>query len=232
MTSPELVIRSADVLIMPLLGTALLAVFGIWLHLRLVRDAKTAAGRSRALAVVRCLRWSWAVALIVAGTLLATTTDLGRQTLPFLFALGVGGTWYAQALSERLAPTPSALPTPLFLALAALMAIRLFWMTERVATTQATARVLEIQEDPAAWLGPVAIFTPSRLPNPGDGLAETILPVSEKEARYRYDGAYLLQRSGGQLFLVTDWSRGRGRLIMLPEDQIARLEFGPGRLGG
>lgn len=228
MTSPELVIRSADVLFMPLLGAALLVVLGIWLHLRLVRYAQTESGRPRALMVISCLRWSWAVALVVAAALLAVNGDVGHQTLPFLFAFGVGGTWYAQALKGRLDSTPS-MPVGLFLALAALMAISLFWMTERVATTQAEARVVEIQQDPESWLGPVAIFTQARLSTPGDGLAETALSSKEKDARYRYDGAYLLQRSGGQLFLVTDWSGGKGRLIMLPENQIARLEFGPGR---
>lgn len=228
MTSPELVIRSADILFMPLLGATILVVLGIWVHLWLVQHAGTDSGRSRALKAMTWLRWSWAAALVVVTALLAIDGDLGRFALPFLFALGVGRSWYAQAMRRRLGSEPS-MPVPLFLALAALLAISLFWMTERVATTQAKARVVEIQQDPASRLGPVTIFTQERLPTPGDGLVETVLTAGEKAAHYRYDGAYLLQRSGGQLFLVTDWSGGRGRLIMLPEDQVARLEFGPGR---
>jgi hypothetical protein len=61
-------------------------------------------------------------------------------------------------------------------------------------------------------------------------VTETRLEGDESRYAYRYDGLYLLQRSGDKYFLVTNvWENGEwaGRLVVLPDDDTIRLEFPP-----
>lgn len=82
-----------------------------------------------------------------------------------------------------------------------------------------------IKSDVATSLGPAIIITRDRLDESETGLNETRLDVDGKVIPYRYDGAYLLQRSGGSYFFLTgNWAEGQGRLIALPEQSGVRPE--------
>lgn len=230
MSSQELVIRSADALFLPTLVLLLVSVLAMWLHARLIAQAGQDSTRHRVVVVSRVLRFAWVAALVLAVVLLATSYSTGQFALPFLFAFALGGTCYARVLQNATSSVPRTMPTLLFLALAALLAISMFWMTERIARVGGEARVDAIKDDLPGTLEGVAVFSASRLHLQGPGIAETQLEDPKAAYQYRYDGAYLLQKSGGDYFLVTPgWDEGQGRLIVLPADPSIRLEYGPGR---
>src|SRR5215211_1501719 len=229
MSSQELVIRSADVLFPPLLGLLLASVLALWAHGRLLLMTDDRARRGRVVGLVRVLRLSWLLALVATVVIYLMSPSVGQLAVPFLFAFGVGGTWYGHTLGARLAKGSVPLPTPLFLALSAVMALSMFWMTERAARVGGEARIEGIKADVGSTLEAATIYSPVRLQLAGSDLTETKLNDPEAGYRYRYNGAFLLQRSGGSYFMITDgWRDGRGRLISIPESTGVRLEFGPG----
>ena len=110
------------------------------------------------------------------------------------------------------------------------MAVCLFWMTERLAVLFGEARAEEVKADVGGVLPAVAVYSAQRLHLDGSGVDERGLTDPEAAYRYRYDGLYLLQQSGGKYFLITgDWSSDDGRLVVLSDDASVRIEFGPGR---
>lgn len=227
MSSPELVLRSADVLFIAVLGVSILLVLGIWLHYRLLDMLSGKSGRRRVDGIGRALSWTWLPAAVLAVVLLLAQPDAGSHLLPFLFTAAVGGTWYGQTLRQKTSDTDVAIPIALFLALSGLMAISLFWVTERVATVGGEARIAAIKQTPSESLSPVLVFTTQRLSAPPQGLVESIL-TEGNSALYRYKGAYFLQRSGGNYFLLVRGSSSpETRLVMVPEGLVARLEFAP-----
>lgn len=59
------------------------------------------------------------------------------------------------------------------------------------------------------------------------GVIETRTAGDDGSYRYRYDGLYLLQRSGGKYFLIRHgWNDGTGRLVLVPDNDSVRLDFG------
>lgn len=227
MSSQELVIRSADVLFIPLLFIVLGVVFALWAHRRLVAAGRDPERHDRVRRLITGLRIVAAAAFAAAVIWLAVDSARAQIALPFMFAAGVGMAWYAHELGQRIAEPVEVTPTPLFLALAAVLAVSTFWMTERVAGIGGESRVAVIKTDISRVLGRATVYTTERLELSGPGLRETVLGDID-HPMFRYEGIYLLQRSGGAYFFLTDgWQTNSGRLIVLPEDKIARLEFGP-----
>lgn len=229
MSSQELVIRSADVLFIPLLVIVLGIVLALWLHRRLVTAGRDPVRQGHVRQLIAVLRILAAAAFGAAVIWLAVDSPRAEVALPFLFTAGVAAAWYAHELTQRIAEPVVVTPTPLFLALATVLAISTFWMAERVARIGGEARVATIKTDMPGALGAATIFTAERQELSGPGVHETVLGDQDHPV-YRYDGVYLLQRSGGAYFFLTDgWATGDGRLIVLPEGTITRLDFGPGR---
>ncbi|MGH3931209.1 MAG: hypothetical protein ACRDTF_14675, partial [Pseudonocardiaceae bacterium] len=150
--------------------------------------------------------------------------------LPFWFALGILGTWYGSSLRRIAAADRSPVARPVILLAAALFAVTLFWMTERIARIVGEAHADLITADVAKELEAVTVYSAKRLHMDGSGVVETALGDPEDAYRYRYDGLFLLQRSGGKYFLLTPgWDVENGRLIVLADNDLVRFEFGPGR---
>ncbi len=228
MSSQELVIRSADVLFIPLLVIVLGVVFALWVHRRLTAAGRDPLYERRVRRLIAVLRVFAVAAFGAAAIWLAASSAQGEIALPFLFTAGVGTAWYAHELGQRISDPVVVTHTPMFLALAAVLAISTFWMAERVARIGGEAGVSTIKTNMSGELGRATIYTIERLEVSGPGLHEVILG-DEDHPVYRYDGVYLLQRSGGAYFFLTDgWDTGVGRLIVLPEGKMARLDFGPG----
>ncbi len=223
MSTQDFVLRSIDVVLIPVLLLLLAALAAAWGHRRL-------RGSRHAARVGSVLRYAWAGCLVGAIVLLVIAPDAGNLAVPFWFAGGLLGTWYGMSLrgtSSAQSPTTSL---GVLVVLATLVAASLFWMTERVARVVGDARAQEITDDVAGTLEAVAVYSAKRLQLQRGDIEETALVDPEAAFRYRYDGLFLLQESGGKFFLITgDWSPGKGQLIVLPDNGSVRLSFGPGR---
>ncbi|MGQ0775017.1 MAG: hypothetical protein ACT4NY_11470 [Pseudonocardiales bacterium] len=241
MSTQDYILRSMDVVFIPVLLLLLVSLFGVWLHRRFI-PTRTAVSGSSALKInapalrrigriANVLSLAWLLPIIVGVPLLLVTPTVGRLTLPFWFACGILGTWYGSSLRRIATADRSSVARHVVLLVAALFAVTLFWMTERVARIVGEAHAVVIKDDVAKELKAVTVYSAKRLHIDGRGVVETALGDAEDAYRYRYDGLFLLQRSGGRYFLLTlGWDvGGGGRLIVLPDNDLVRFEFGPGR---
>jgi hypothetical protein len=223
MSSEDYVLRSIDVVLIPLLILLLAGLLAAWLHGRLV-------GSRYVDRAARVLGFSWLVCAVGAVLLLVIAPDAGNLTVPFWFAGGLLGTWYAMALRRTISGASSPTSLPVLVILATLAAASMFWMTERVARVVGEARAEQIKADVGGTLEQVGVYSAKRLQLQAVGVTETTLTDDAAAYRYRYDHLFLLQESGDKFFLLTgDWSPGRGQLVVLPDDGSIRLVFGPGR---
>jgi hypothetical protein len=223
MSSEDYVLRSIDVVLIPLLILLLAGLGAVWLHGKLV------GSRYVGLAV-RVLGFSWLVCAVGAVLLLVLAPDAGNLSVPFWFAGGLLGTWYAMSLHRIVSGGRTPTSLPVLVILATLAAASMFWMTERVARVVGEARAEQIKADVGGTLEEVGVYSAKRLQLQADGVEESALTDADAAYRYRYDHLFLLQESGGKFFLLTgDWSPGRGQLVVLPDDGSIRLVFGPGR---
>jgi hypothetical protein len=217
MTGQELVMRSVDTLFAVVVPLLLLALLGLRLDPWL---------RSRARPALLVLRWTWLAAPL--GLLLAVVAGaVGIAVLPVLVLGAVAGTAYAAALRREVEPaTHPPLRISQHVLIVLLLIVVLFWATERWARLSGEALAAELQADLDRHLDTVTLFTAQRLPTTAATIEESRFGADE-EAVYRYEGLYLLQRSGGKYFLLSDgWSIGEGRLLVVPDNDSVRLEFG------
>jgi hypothetical protein len=149
---------------------------------------------------------------------------------PFWFAFAFFGTWYGLSLRRSAAGSAPINSVPLMVVIGTLAAASMFLVTERVARVIGEALAADMKLDVRRVLHGVTVYSEARLQLAGDDVVETDFDDPQAAYRYRYDGLFLLQQSGDKYFLLTqDWSRGRGRLVVLPDDATIRLEYGPGR---
>jgi hypothetical protein len=217
MSGQDLVLRSIDILFIPVILMMLLALLAMrldpWLR-----------GHARLIAPV--LRFAWVLVPLGLG-LHAATDRLGDVMLPMFVFLAIGGTAYAGLLRRRVDGQDH---TPRFaqvVVVVLLLVVVLFWQTERWAQISGRALADELKANVTTELGPVTLFSVERLPTDASEIVETRLDDQEGTFVYRYEGLYLLQRSGGKYFLLSDgWSAGDGRLVIVPDSDSVRLEFG------
>jgi hypothetical protein len=216
MTGQELVMRSVDALFWVVVPLLVLSLLGLRLDPWVRRNAAR---------VLPVLRWSWVSAPL--GLLVAALSDAGEVAFPLFVLIAVGGTAYAAALRRHHAPGEhESLRVSQYVLVVLLLVVVLFWATASWAVFFGDFRAREILAAPAAELQAVTVFTAQRLPTTAATIEESRFGADE-EAVYRYEGLYLLQRSGGKYFLLSDgWSIGEGRLLVVPDNDSVRLEFG------
>jgi len=240
MSTQDFVLRSMDVVFIPILLVLLASLLGVWLHQRITSPstgvppaAQAGPAAPRQLRIRRlaaALRLSWLIPVVVGIPWLIVSPATGRATFPLWFALGVLGTWYGSVLRRIGAAQRSSAPFSVLVLILALMAVTLFWMTERFASFVGQVRVDAIKANVAGQLEPVTVYSAKRLNLDGPGVVEVSLGDAEAAYLYRYDGLYLLQRSGGKYFLLTGgWDVQKGRLVVLADDNSIRLQFGSTR---
>jgi hypothetical protein len=218
MTTQELVLRSVDVMfliVFVLLGLALLA-FGLDPVLR-----------RRAGVFGRLLRHTWLlVPLGIALVVLAPT--VGNVLLPSFVLLAIGGTAYGAALRRHARGERSPVRFGQLVVVVLLLIASLFWQTERVARVAGETLAEDLKLNLACRLPTATVLSTGRLHVEAADLRETRMAGQEDSTfRYRYDGFFLLQRSGDKYFLLTDgWNVDAGRLVLLPDSPAVRLEFG------
>lgn len=236
MSTQDFVLRSVDVLFLPAFVLLALGYLAIRLHRRLVvrgdpsRMAEVASASKQRPVLARfakVLRFSWALAALIAVALLCATPSAGAATLPLWIALGIIGTVYGAALRRLSTDQKGQPPLAIAIVVAALIGVTMFWAAERFARVAGESKAADIKASMAETLKPVTIYSSTRLYLTGPQVDEIRIGQDEPGYQYRYHGLYLLQRSGAKYFLLTrGWERDEGKLVVLPDNDAIRVEFG------
>jgi hypothetical protein len=219
MTTDDLVLRSINVLFFPLIGLLL----GGLLFLRLDPWVRTHARYTAPI-----LRHSW-ILVLVGVALIVVNRPAGELLIPVWVLAAVAGMAYGARVRRHARGDTTSASLAQTLLVSALLVVSLFWVTERFAKAGGSALAYALQRD-VGLRSPVSLFSQGRMHIDAFGVTETTLAGPASNYGYRYDGLYLLQRSGDKYFLLTDGWRNNmppGRLVILPDDETIRLEFGP-----
>jgi len=217
MAPQDLVMRSVNILFFPIILLLLLGLLALriepWLR-----------GQPRA--VGRILSFAWLL-VPIGFVLLWLAEPVGDVLLPLVVMLAIGGTAYGNLLL-RFATGDLRRPKLANVAMVgALLIATLFWQTERLARVGGEALAQDLKEHIPDRLHAVTLLSAGRLHIDSPTVSEETLAGGDSTYRYRYEGLYLLQRSGQRNFLVTDgWQRNQGRLLVIPDSETLRLEFG------
>jgi hypothetical protein len=218
MSPQDLILRSTNILFFPIILLLLVGLGLVWIEPLI---------RARGRRVGQVLQFAWL--LVPLGlVLLWLIPPVGFNLLPLLVMVAIGGTAYGNLLRRHargdLSPPRLANVT----LVVALLIAALFWQTERFARLGGEALAADVQQNLAARLPAVTLLSTARQHIEGPGVVETALRGSDAGYQYRYEGLYLLQRSGGKYFLLTDgWQERQGRLLIFGDTEAIRLEFGP-----
>jgi hypothetical protein len=225
-TIQDYILRSVNVLFIPLMALLIVALVLTWLHQRLVvpmvESGRPAGVASR---LPRALRASWllwvpaGLALAVVSGSLSGFLVAATVTLALLCAV------YAELLERRVSGSSRTPPAAVALILV-LLALSLFWDAERLANVMGEGYAAQITANPRRWLLAVTVYSPKSLEIDAHGVVETRLGTSESAYRYRYDGLRLVQRSGDRYLLMSErWDARTSRIIVLRDTDAIRMEF-------
>ncbi len=225
MSTQDYVLRSVNVLFFPVILMLLLGL----LVLRLDRTLRAGPTVPQWLGTVaRALQLSWVVFLPLGFVLYGVAGRFGDVTLPFWVALAIVAPAYGTVLRRRASSDHGRFSRVAVALLAALVTVLLFWQTERLASLGGEALAQDIKDNIGDRLTQVELFSVTDLHIDGPGVTTSQIGAAEGEYSYRYSGLYLLQRSGEKYFLLTDgWGEDEGRLVVIPDTETIRVEFGP-----
>jgi hypothetical protein len=227
LSTREFVLRSVDVLFLPLVLLLLVGLLLRALHTRAVRADRPE--RTGAIQVVaRALRWSWPFWLLLA--VLGLATDGVRPVaLPLALTLALLSVLYGELLDRRVGG-PSASRTrerqlERRIIVLVLLALVLFWDTERLARAvgEAFAEDIGANPDQLVW---VTVYSGKDLQLELPGVEETRLSGTDSAYVFRYDGLRLLSKSGEKYVVINrGWDRRTGRVVLIRDDASTRMEF-------
>jgi hypothetical protein len=224
MSPQDFMLRSVPVLFFPVALLLLAGLGAVQVHAGLLRRLDGPGGRDRVLGAARLLRWAWLALPALGLTLLIVAPSLGLLLLPTFVTLAVLGVVYGTTLRRRATQDSTRTPLGVSLLVAALVAVLLFWQTERLARVVGEALAEEIGANVHA-LTAVTVYSPKKL-QLGPDVAETRFPDPDSAYHYRYTGLRLLDHASGKYFLLPDrWTRERPRLIELRDDGSVRMEY-------
>ena len=224
-TIQDYILRSINVLYIPMMALLVLALLLTWLHQRLVVPMVTSdrpAGGATWLP--RALKASWLLWVPVGVALAVVSASLSGLVLAATITLALLCAVYGDLLERRVHGSSRTSSAVIGLILV-LLACSLFWDVERLARIMGEGYAAEIVANPQRLLA-VTIYSPKSLEIDADGVVETRLGTSESAYRYRYDGLRLVQRSGNRYLLMSErWDERTSRIIVLRDTDAIRLEF-------
>lgn len=222
LTSSDYVLRSINVLFLPLVAMLLLALAVNLLHPRLFRTLERHPGPARAL-LLRLLRHAWLWCSLGGIIVFALLPGSRAAVFPFSLTLGIVLSLYGDALHRRLnlRPKPSLALTTLVLVL---LGVLVFWDVERIAGYMGTQFAHYIAVTPERY-AKLTLYSAKSLHLPAL-IPETPVGTEQSAYRFRYDGLRLLLRSDGTYFLLAYGPQGtRPTVILLPQSNDVRAEF-------
>jgi hypothetical protein len=225
LSSQDYVLRSINILFFPFVFVLLVALCLNLLHGRIISRIEQSNGIRTITRAARVLKLSWLVTPMLGLILVVFMPSVGVVILPMMFALGILGTLYGVALQRRLSRDQSRSSVLTQSLIVALLAVTLFWSTERVAGAMGAAFADYIAANPGKLIS-VTIYSPKRLQITAPGVVETRFTDPKSAYEFRYSGLRLLQRSGSKYFLLYDGlDRGQSRVIVISDDSSMRFEF-------
>jgi hypothetical protein len=216
MSAQDLILRSVSILFFPIIILLLCGLGLVWIEPRL---------RSRESEVGAVLRFAWVV-LLIGLLLLWIAKPIGDILLPLFVMVAIGGTAYGNLLRRYASGDRRPPRLANVVLVGSLLVACLFWQTERLARIGGEALAADLQAN-ISKLPAVTVYSAGQLQIQGPGVEERRVAPDESLFTHQYAGLYLLQRSGGKYFIVTDgWTEGDGRLLVLTDSATFRIEFG------
>lgn len=230
LSTNDFVMRSPQVLLVPLLCVSLVAIALLLLHVRLRRHPPSSRAVGRAVVVallglgaglVLLLGFSWFgrwdLYPLVTPLLIGTAT----AALTYQFWMPGAPSWVRRSADDRarwVRPGVTALAL-------VVVATCLFWATATLAEWTGRGNAMRTARN-LGELPAVILDTPGRLFLTDGIVEESALPVGEEDGmRYRYRGFRLLIQGETHMFLVPgQWSPSNSTLA-LPVDGSVRVQF-------
>jgi hypothetical protein len=218
LSTTDYVLDSIDVLFLPGVLTLLLVLLVLRIHTVVVATSHFSR-RRRLGAVLRRSSPVWTLAGVL-GLWVPFTRPIA---LPVGLTLSVASYLYGDHLRRSSSgPAPrSELRVVAYL----LLALVVFWDTERVARSFGTAYAADLRADPDQ-LAAVTVYSAQSLALDAAGIRETRLEDQEVAYRFRYTGLRLLRRSGAAYVLLPEqWVQQEARVFVLHQGDGMRFEF-------
>ncbi|GAA2479294.1 hypothetical protein [Winogradskya humida] len=218
LTTTDYVLKSLNVLFLPLILLLAVILVGYQAHRQWVVPAIERLPVRTVLRAARLLGWAWVPLAVVALILLAT--PVAGYAMPVTLTASVLLARYGRSVRQARSGTdPWPMPTRVIAVI--LLALAVFWCTERVARTTGEAFGRDFAADPGQ-LPAVVVFSAKDLRLAGPGVTRTVTLDPQAAYQFEYRGLYLLERSGDRYFFITI---DPGRVIVLTENDTLRMEF-------
>ncbi|MCO8275114.1 hypothetical protein M1L60_31495 [Actinoplanes sp. TRM 88003] len=219
-TTADYVLRSVNVLSLPLVAVLVLT-FGALRGHRWLTERVGPAGRRR---VAYAMLHFWLLCLVIAVFLAQFAPSAATPAAPFLLTAATGSALYGEHLRAALEP---ALRWSLAVrvVMVSLLVIAVIGDTERLARAVGEGLADSVVTDPGQ-LAAVEIHSTKDLAIVVPNVSARSDPATAGAFRFHYSGLRLLQRSGDKYLLINDgWSPETGRVLLLRDSADIRLEF-------
>ena len=215
----DYLLRSINVLFLPLVVLLLGFLILHLLHRRLIATARNEPRIHRRLVTVgRMLTVTWPCWLLVVVVLLAVPATR-LVAIPVCLTAGAALALYGKLLVRDLEPDRQWAATATVLA-CVLLALAVFWDTERVARVTGEAFAADILAFPQQLVA-VTVYSERRLEINAPGTIEEKLDPNAAYA-FRYTGLRLLESNGDRYILMNEEG---GHVLVLREGNGIRFEF-------
>jgi hypothetical protein len=219
-TTADYVVRSINVLSLPVVAVLVLALIVLrahrWLTIRL-----GPAGRLR---LAHVLLRSWLFWLVVGVFLVLFLPSVATPALPPVLTCAVASGLYGDHLRATVEPD-RRWSLAVRIVVIALLVIAVIADTERLARAMGEGLATSVVADPGQ-LAAVELYSAKDLALAVPNVTATRVGQPDAAYRFHYSGLRLLQRSGDKYLLINDgWTRETGRVLLLRDSADIRLEF-------
>ncbi|GAA3918287.1 hypothetical protein [Actinoplanes auranticolor] len=219
-TTTDYVLRSINVLSVPVVAVLLLALVVLRVH-EWLTGRLGASGRLR---LARVLLRSWLFWLVAWVFLAQFVRSVATPALPLMLTGAVGLALYGDHLRATVEPD-RRWSLSIRVVLGTLLVIAVIADTERLARAMGEGLATSVQADPGQ-LAAVEIYSAKDLALVVPNVTVTSVGGTDAAYRFRYAGLRLLQRSEDKFLLINEgWTRETGRVLLLRDSGDIRLEF-------
>jgi hypothetical protein len=236
LSTPQYVLRSADVLWPTLAGLTLLVLLALAGHSWLLQHLQRSP-RTRRFSAVIWVSFTLGALLFTLGFVFWAPSWQGYPLAPLCFALSFSAIGYSRLLrghrralrgGHKGEDSPSLVERSISWGLLVLITLSVFWAVAGFATDLGTGRAQALEASQFNTTPDVILYSTSRIKIDAHSVSETDLGSAYAPYRYRYSGLKLLVEANGKLLLIPfDWSTSNAFTLVLPQNNSIRLAFTP-----